>query len=53
MVLGVAWWLTRRTGNARLGVATIILPAATFAAAAANNVLVAAKKVKKAVARER
>jgi hypothetical protein len=51
-VLGVAWWLTRRFKDSRPAMVAIIAPAAVYAAAVANNVIVAAKKAKKTVARE-
>jgi predicted permease len=46
-ILGVAWWITRRSKDSRLGIATLIMPVAVFATAVANNVMVAAKKVEK------
>lgn len=48
-ILGVAWWLARRWKNPMLGMAAIIAPAAVYATAVANNVIVATKKVKKTV----
>ena len=47
-ILGVAWGIAHRWKDPRLGMATIILPAAVFATAAANNIIVATKKVEKA-----
>jgi len=49
----VVWWIAHRWKGPRLGMATIIAPAATYAAVVANNVIVAAKKVKKTVAGKR
>ncbi|MGA8903675.1 MAG: DUF5658 family protein [Candidatus Bathyarchaeia archaeon] len=46
-ILGIAWYLARRFNDPRLGMATMIAPAAMYAAAVANNVMVAAKKVEK------
>ena len=51
-ILGVTWWLVRRTKEPGLGMAAIIAPAIVFGVAVANNVIVVAKKVKKN-ARER
>ena len=48
-ILGVAWWIARRWKDPRLGMVAIIAPAAVYAAAVANNVIVATKKVKKTV----
>lgn len=45
-ILSVAVWMARRS-NLKLAMATILLPAAVFATAVANNVIVAAKKVEK------
>ncbi len=46
-ILGLSWWLARRTKEPRLGMAAIIAPAITFGTVVANNVIVAAKKVEK------
>jgi predicted permease len=46
-MLGVAWYMARRFKDPRLGMATLIAPAAMYAAVVANNVVVAAKKVEK------
>lgn len=46
-ILGIAWYLAHRFKDPRLAMATVIMPAAVFAAAVANNVMVAAKKVEK------
>jgi Domain of unknown function (DUF5658) len=46
-ILGVAWWIARQWKYPKLAMATVIMPAAVFAAAVANNVMVAAKKVEK------
>jgi hypothetical protein len=46
-ILGVAWYLARRFKDPRLGMATLVAPAAMYAAVVANNVMVAAKKVEK------
>lgn len=42
-----AWLLTRKGKDPRLAMATVIMPAIVFGTAVANNVIVAAKKVKK------
>ncbi|MGA2971889.1 MAG: DUF5658 family protein [Candidatus Bathyarchaeia archaeon] len=59
-ILCFAWWLARWSKDPRLAIATLIMPAGVLAAAVANNVMVAAKKVEKTakkgqktVARER
>jgi hypothetical protein len=46
-VTGVAWGVSHRFKDTRLGLAVILPAAAVYAAAVANNVIVAAKKVKK------
>jgi hypothetical protein len=46
-ILGVAWWIARRSKDPRLAMATIIAPVAMYAAVVANNVMIAAKKVEK------
>lgn len=53
IILATAWWLTHRSEDPRLGIATIIPPVIVLGSVVANNVVVAAKKVKKTVARER
>lgn len=47
VILVVAWYLTRRFKDPRLGIATIIAPVVMYAAVVANNVIVAAKKAQK------
>jgi hypothetical protein len=47
-----AWGVSRRFKDTRLGVAVILPAVAVYVVAVANNVIVAAKKVKK-IARER
>ncbi len=48
VVVGAVWWLTtHRSKDTTFGVAAIIPAVAVYAGTVANNVLVAAKKVKK------
>ncbi len=46
-VLGIAWWLAHKSKDPRLGIAAIIPATVMIGTAVANNVIVAAKKVKK------
>lgn len=46
-ILGIAWWMAYRWKAPEVAAATILVPAAMYAGLVANNVMVAAKKVKK------
>lgn len=46
-LVGMAWWVGHRANGAKAGLLTIIPATVVYGAAVANNIIVAAKKVKK------